>query len=80
MVIEEYRVGKLIASIAAPAEPDVLWDQVIGVLEALQSLVVEYGERIESIDINPLLIGSRGCMAVDALVVLTENSIGRHTT
>jgi len=36
---------------------------VIGVLEALQSLVVEYGERIESIDINPLLIGSRGCMA-----------------
>ena len=80
VVIEASRVGKLIASIAAPAEPDVLWDQVIGVLEALQSLVVEYGERIESIDINPLLIGSRGCMAVDALVVLTENSIGRHTT
>jgi acetate---CoA ligase (ADP-forming) len=71
--IEASRVGKLIASIATPDEPERLWHQVIGSLEALQSLVVGYGDRIESIDINPLLIGSRGCMAVDALVILTEN-------
>jgi acyl-CoA synthetase (NDP forming) len=74
-VIEGSPVGKLIASIATPDEPERPWNQVIGALEALQSLVLEYGERIESIDINPLLIGSRGCMAVDALVILTENSI-----
>jgi acyl-CoA synthetase (NDP forming) len=74
--IERSRVGRLVSSVAGAGDPTLVWDHVIGTLAALQSLVVEYGEHIESIDINPLLIGSQGCMAVDALVVLRREPIG----
>jgi acyl-CoA synthetase (NDP forming) len=40
-------------------------------LEALQKLVLAT-DLIESIDVNPLLVGHAGCVAVDALVVLRE--------
>ena len=33
-------------------------------------LVLADGARIASIDVNPLLVGDEGCVAVDALVVL----------
>ena len=39
------------------------------VLEALQALVLEHPERIDSIDVNPLLVTAEGCMGVDALIV-----------
>ena len=41
-------------------------------LEALQMLVLHAGDRIESIDVNPFLIGADDCIAVDALIVLRE--------
>ena len=45
-------------------------EEVAGVLEALQALVLEHAETIESIDVNPLLVTGEGCVAVDALIVL----------
>lgn len=50
----------------APAE------ELARVLEALQALVLEQPGRIDSIDVNPLLVARDGCVAVDALVVLTK--------
>jgi hypothetical protein len=47
-------------------------DDVMIVVAALERLIANYGEAIEEIDINPLLIGSWGCRAVDALVVLAD--------
>jgi hypothetical protein len=44
-------------------------DQVTAALAALQSLIQAHGEQIESIDVNPLLVGEKGCIAVDALIV-----------
>lgn len=44
-------------------------DQVVQTLDALQRLVVAHGDKIQSIDVNPLLVGESGCMAVDALIV-----------
>ena len=66
------RLGRLLAAMDAgrgKGAPSVL-DGVLGSLEALQQLILAYGERIESIDVNPLLAGDSGCVAVDALIVL----------
>jgi acyl-CoA synthetase (NDP forming) len=49
-------------------------DQVVGVLSNLRRFVRECPSAIDSIDINPLLVGSGVFMAVDALVVMTGNT------
>jgi hypothetical protein len=45
-------------------------EELARVLEALQDLVLGHAELIDSIDVNPLLVTGRGCVAVDALIVL----------
>ncbi len=49
-------------------------DGLVRGLVALQDLVLAHGERIHSVDVNPLLVcdekADEGCVAVDALVVL----------
>jgi acyl-CoA synthetase (NDP forming) len=47
-------------------------EQLAQVLEALQALVLDHTDAIESIDVNPLLVGGEGCVAVDALIVLRQ--------
>jgi acetate---CoA ligase (ADP-forming) len=44
-------------------------DAVVRVLASLQDLILAHGNRIESVDINPLLLGDGVCLGVDALVV-----------
>ncbi len=41
----------------------------IELLLALQSVAVALGDRLEAVDINPVMLGSSGAVAVDALVV-----------
>ena len=43
--------------------------EVVQTLDALQRLIVAHGDKIRSIDVNPLLVGESGCVAVDALIV-----------
>jgi acyl-CoA synthetase (NDP forming) len=50
---------------AAPADVGAVVRAIVG----LSCLAVELGERIEALDVNPLIAGPNGCMAVDALVV-----------
>ena len=52
---------------------------VVKALVGLSSLMVDAGDRIASIDVNPFLINSRMGIAVDALVVLndTKDADGR---
>ena len=38
-------------------------------LLALQNLAVTLGDRLEAVDINPVMLGAAGAVAVDALVV-----------
>jgi hypothetical protein len=65
--IEETRLGGLIRTIDPGGG---LLTAVIEVLDRLQALMLASGGSIEAIDINPLLVGVWGCMAVDALVIL----------
>ncbi len=43
-----------------------------GTLLSFSSLVMDLGEGIESIDINPLLCASRHCMVADARIILRK--------
>jgi acyl-CoA synthetase (NDP forming) len=50
---------------ARPADLDAVADAVV----ALSGLAVDLGDRLAAVDVNPLLAGPDGCVAVDALVV-----------
>jgi acyl-CoA synthetase (NDP forming) len=68
------RLGRLLVAMDAgrgKGAPSVL-EGVLDSLQALQRLILAHGERIESIDVNPLLAGDSGCVAVDALLVLKD--------
>jgi hypothetical protein len=42
---------------------------LIELLLALQNLAVVLGDRLEAVDVNPVMLGAAGAVAVDALVV-----------
>jgi acetate---CoA ligase (ADP-forming) len=44
-------------------------DAVAGAVVALSGLAVDLGDRLATVDVNPLLAGPDGCPAVDAPVV-----------
>jgi acyl-CoA synthetase (NDP forming) len=59
------RIGRLVQRIGGAAAVTT----VLETLDKLQRLVSAHADDILSIDINPLLVGETGCMAVDALIV-----------
>ena len=62
------KVGALLARLSRGAGRN-LNEDVVAVLVALQALVLAAPDAIGSIDVNPLLIGPEGALAVDALIV-----------
>ena len=50
---------------APPADLDAVADAVV----RLSALAVDLGDRLSALDVNPLVAGPAGCVAVDALVV-----------
>ena len=61
-------VGQLIARVV-PSHSQAALDGVVDTLIALRGLLHECGDLIGSIDVNPLLVTDKGCIAVDALIV-----------
>ena len=68
-LIGETRVGRLLGGYrgAAPGDTDAL----AGLIVTLSTIAMRYGDVIEALDLNPVLIGNRGAglMAADALLV-----------
>ncbi len=52
---------------------------VVSALVALSNLVVDVGDLISELDINPLAVDEHGCLALDALVVPTAAVPGAGT-
>jgi acyl-CoA synthetase (NDP forming) len=63
--VAESKIGRLLEAVGGERTKA----QTVNALVSLQSLVQSLGDKIHSIDVNPLLIGDSGCVAVDALVV-----------
>ena len=61
------RVGRVLR--AVERKPGALTGALASALDGLQQFVVDHGDRIASVDVNPLLAGANGLTAVDALVV-----------
>jgi acyl-CoA synthetase (NDP forming) len=66
-MVDECRVSALLAGArgAAPADVDALVDVILRV----QGLAVDHADTISEIDVNPLVVGAEGAVALDALVV-----------
>ena len=75
-MIEQTRTSRILKGFrgAPPADMEALID----VLIAVGNLAVDWSERIEALDINPLLIlpEGKGAVAVDALLVLKDSEGG----
>jgi acetate---CoA ligase (ADP-forming) len=66
-LLADLKVGKLLAGVrgAAPADLGAIARAITGLAE----LASELGQDIEALDINPLICGAAGAVAVDALVI-----------
>ena len=70
------KVGRLLSRLKGVNDPLAL---TVGALGALQAVIIASADLIESIDVNPFLIGET-CIAVDALIVpRAPGSLGRRS-
>jgi len=61
------RVSKLLAGARGAQRSDV--GAVANAIVALSNFAVELGDQLEALDINPLICGPDGAVAVDALAI-----------
>jgi hypothetical protein len=71
-LLDGLKVARLLAGVrgARPADLGAVGRAIVGLAE----LAVELGEHIEALDINPLICGPHGAVAVDALVVVAAQT------
>jgi acetate---CoA ligase (ADP-forming) len=67
LLLDSLRVRKLLAGLRGAPAADL--DSVTRAIVGLSDLAVELGDQVEALDINPLICGPDGAVAVDALLV-----------
>ena len=66
-LIDRLRVSRVLDGVRG--RPPVDRQAIAHALSALSQLAVELGDVLAAVDINPLIAGAHGCIAVDALVI-----------
>lgn len=66
-LLDRLRVRPLLDGYRGAEAADI--DAVVDAVVALSVLAADLGDRIEALDVNPLICGPSGCTAVDALVI-----------
>lgn len=66
--LEASKLASLLERLGQRSKVDLFGD-VAAALNAVQHVVIEGGDGLQSIDVNPLLVTDAGCIAVDALIV-----------
>ncbi len=66
-LLAELAVSKLLSGVRGAEPADV--GGVVDAMVRLSMLALDLGDRLAALDVNPLIAGPEGCMAVDALVV-----------
>jgi acetate---CoA ligase (ADP-forming) len=74
--VDAFRARRLVDGLAlrrlldgVRARPAADLDAVVAAIVSLSGLVEDLGDHLEALDVNPLLAGPAGCVAVDALVL-----------
>ncbi|HYK27212.1 MAG TPA: acetate--CoA ligase family protein [Streptosporangiaceae bacterium] len=73
-LVEELKVSRLLAGFRGAPPADI--DSVIAAVTGLSALAIEVADELEALDINPVICGPDGAIAVDALVVTHTQRLG----
>jgi acyl-CoA synthetase (NDP forming) len=71
-MLAELRTGRLLAGVRGGPPADL--DAVVRAITGVSALAVDLGDQILGLDVNPLICGPRGAVAVDALAVSRSQS------
>ncbi len=71
-MVAELRMAALLAG--ARGQPAADLDAVVAAITGLSQLAAELGDALEALDINPLICGPHGAVAVDALAIPRQGS------
>jgi acetyl-CoA synthetase/acetyltransferase len=66
-MLAELKVATLLAGVRGAPPADL--GAIVRAITGLAELACELGQDIDALDINPLICGPRGAIAVDALVI-----------
>jgi hypothetical protein len=66
-MVERLRLAELLAG--HRGRPALAADALVDAVVAFSRLAHELGDVVEAVDVNPLVVGTDGVVAVDALVV-----------
>ena len=69
-MLDRLKVRPLLDGVRGSPPADV--PSVARAIVGLSAVAVALGDRIAALDVNPLIAGPNGCVAVDALVVATS--------
>jgi acetate---CoA ligase (ADP-forming) len=69
-MVDRLEVRPLLEGVRGQSPADV--DALIGAIVGLSWLAYDLGDRLEALDANPLICSPNGCVAVDALVILSS--------
>jgi succinyl-CoA synthetase beta subunit len=67
-LVSGLRVARLLAGVRGAQPADL--DAVIRAVCGLSELAVELGDQLDALDVNPLICGPAGAVAVDALAMI----------
>jgi acyl-CoA synthetase (NDP forming) len=69
-MVDRLEVRPLLEGVRGQSPADV--DALIGAIVGLSWLAYDLGDRLEALDANPLICSPNGCVAVDALVIMSS--------
>ena len=74
-LLSELRISSLLAGFRGAPPADL--DSIIRAITGLSALAVELGGELEALDVNPLICGPGGAVAVDALAIPVTPAAGQ---
>ena len=53
---------------------------MVDILLRFSETVLDLGDLLAEVDVNPLIVGAKGAVAADALVIARSGDVGRGST